>query len=507
MKKHDCVVIGDSLAAIHMANELAGEEFSVMLVRPDIAPVEVHETPKGAFECDLASGCDLAFYSMRESPGELYGFIDDFELLQYPFRLLGSGFALDEPGNDDEFLRQLSKRFPNRRNSILRFHNKVSYLHDIVHEIEIKTGLNPPYKKASSLHIITQLFPWIYVAVAKASKTSFARFISRFNLPEEMVNLYTLMCNDQLGLGMDSIDTLSGIELVMRRRHGLTRPKQGWIGFKNAMLDKLRSNKNATIVGGKKIDLIKSNAGIVNEIYIDERDAHPVDWIFVDESPGLLGFEELKSGECRFKPLGYYSNSHLDFKLFLGWEDEPPRNLPVGVNFICKDTKYPPHAPHVVRVDVMPPDIDDPYGLKTRITVRGKYPVERIVSSSGDKVNRDDVQKELIGLLDEIAVPDSEPAYVELVLPQNANDPFKSDAEKLKSVTPSEFVAQHVNARLIKSSGINGGNLRIAFHSAEAIASEINRMLNIKKFFKEIAVKQLIKYPGFDETVGVEPKR
>ncbi len=507
MKKHDCVVMGDSLAAIHMANELADEEFSVMLIKPDISPIEVHETPKGAFECDLASGCDLVHYSSRDNAGDLYGFTDDFEILPFPFHLIGSGLALDEPGGDNEFLLQLAKKFPNHRISILRFQHHVSILHDMIYEIQVKTGLNPPYNQTEALHIITQMFPWNYLVIAKASKTSFAKFIVNFNLPEEMVNLYTLMCSNMLGLGMDSIDTLSGVELIMRRRHGLTRPKKGWAAFKNAMLDKLRANKNATIIGGKKIDLIKSSAGVVYEIYIDDRDVHPVDWMIVDESPGLLGFDGSRGGECKFKPLGYYSNSHLDFKLFLGWESEPPGNYPVGVNFVCKDFKYPPHAPHVVRVDVMLSDVDDPHGLKTRITVRGKYPVERIISSWGDKFKRDDMQNELLSLLDEIAVPDTEPTYVELVLPKNISDPFKSDADKPKSITPSEFADQHLNARVIKSSGVNGGNMLIAFHSAEKIASEIIRPLQIKKFFQDIAVERIIKYPGFVETVGMESKR
>ena len=81
MKNHDCVIIGDSLAAIHIANELAREEFTVMLVKPDISPVEVYDSPKGAFECDLASGIDLVYYSSRYNSDDLYGFTEKFETL------------------------------------------------------------------------------------------------------------------------------------------------------------------------------------------------------------------------------------------------------------------------------------------------------------------------------------------------------------------------------------------------------------------------------------------
>lgn len=505
MKQHDCVIIGDSLSAIHMANELARKDFTVMLVKPDISPVEVYDSPKGAFECDLASGIDLSYYSSRYNSDGLYGFTDNFETLPFPFRMTGSGFDLVEPGNNDDFLRLLTRKFPNHKEAIQRFEHDVSILHDMLYEIQVKTGLNPPFKQMETLHVITQMFPWNYYVIHKASKTSFARFIAKFNLPEEILNLFTLKSSNQLGL--DSLDTLSAVELIMRRRHGLTRPKTGWASFKTAMLDKLRENQNATIIGGKRIDLIKSKAGVVTEIYIDERDVHPVDWMIVDETPGLFGVDGAMDKECKFTPLGYYSNSHLDFKLFLGWECEPPKDFPVGINFLCKNYKYPPHAPHVVRVDIMPFNADDSHGLKTRITVRGKYPVERVISSWGDKFDKVEMRKELMSLLDVIDVPTSEPAYAELVLPKNVNDPFKKDEDKPKSITPSDFADQHLNVRVIESSGINNGNMRIAFHSAEKIAYEITRCQRAKKLYKDIAFKPIIVYPGFCETVGIGPKR
>ena len=508
MRKNDCVIIGDSLAAIHIANELAQDDFTVLLVRPDIAPVEVYETPKGSFVTDMASGCDLSFYSAGENAGDLYGFKNKFDLLPYPYRLHFKDKTLNEPGPDAHFLRQLSRRFPNHAESLIRFYDVLDLYDGIIDEIETKTGILPPFTRKEMLTVYTQFFPWTSGIVNKAMSTSFARFLSRFNLPEEMVQLYTLICNDHLNLGLDSIDSLTGVGIIIRRHHGLTYFQDGLLAFRDAMLEKLRSCQNAEIIGGKKIDCIKTSAGIVYKIFIDQRDAHPVDWMIVDETIGLLGLDGNLASEAKFHPLEYYSNSHLDFKLCLAWEDEPHHDLPVGVNFILKDSKFPTHAPHSIRVDVMPPDSDDAFGLKTRITVRGRYPVERIVSSWGEKVDRDEMQKELLGLINgELFLPSSEPAFAELILPKNVNDPFKDDTDKKTSVTPFQFANEHFNARVIRPTGINGGSLRLAFRSAERIAGEIKGKLNRRRILHEIAVKPIINYPGFDKVVGAEQKR
>ncbi|MBU1023173.1 hypothetical protein KKB99_02705 [bacterium] len=508
MRKNDCVIIGDSLAAIHIANELAQDDFTVLLVRPDIAPVEVYESPKGAFVTDIASGCDLSFYSAGEYSGNLYGFKDKFELLPYPYRFHFNGKTLNEPGPDTEFLRVLSKQFPNHTDSLMRFYTALDFFDGIIDEIETKTGFIPPYSPKEMLVVFSQVYPWTSQIIKKASSISFARFLSDFNLPDEMDQLYTLMINDHLNLGLDSIDSLTGAGIITRRHHGLTYLQDGLPAFKDAMLDQLRSCENAEIIGGKKIDYIKTSAGIVYKIFIDQRDAHSVDWIIVDESIGLLGMDGSPASDAKFHPLGYYSNSHLDFKLCLGWEDKPHHDLPVGVNFILKDPKFPPHAPHSIRVDIMPPDLDDAFGLKTRVTVRGKYPVERILSSWGEKVDRDEMRKELLGLIEgELLLPSSKPVFAELILPKNVNDPFKETTDKNSSVTPFKFANEHINARVIQPTGINGGSIRLAFRCAERIAGEIKRKLTRRRILHEIAVKPIIKYPGFDKVVGVEPKR
>lgn len=501
MRKHDCVVIGDSLAAIHAAVQFAGAGFPVLLVRPDISPVELYETSKGTFECDIASGCDLSYYFNDIRADDLYGFRNNLEVLPYPYRTRTPRISLDEPGHDDAFLREIPSKIPGYNESILRFHAQISYLHDLVNEIEAKTGLIPKYSESSMPKLFTKLDPVTFANLSRMMNTSFKTMLSRFSLPEELMVHYTLICNDHLGLSPDSVDAITGAEVITRRRHGLNRPDSGWIALKDAMLEALRKRDRVSIIGGKRIDLVKSSAGFVFEIYIDERNVHPVDWLVIDESIGMLGFEGSTKTQGRFTPLGFYSRSHLDFKLCIGWSEMPPQNWQTGVNFVYTKTEFPHQAPHMVRVDVMPPESDNRYELKSKLTIRGRYPVERITTSWGQKVNRDELQDELMqAIKGYIPMPESEPVFAKLILPENYSDPF-GDMEST-IYAPREFRNLHKNVRLINASGINGGNMRFAFRSAERIAREIGLRVGVRRFFEDIALKPIVVRPGFIDSVS-----
>jgi hypothetical protein len=501
MQKHDCVVIGDSLAAIHSACELTSGSY-VTLIRPVTIPVELHETPLGTFDCDLASGCDLSYYMAGEDAGGLYGILDKTKLLKESFHLWEKDSHLVEPTNRNEFLLKLSKQYPGHSEFISRFSCQIDHIHDILDEIETKTGLIPPFLIKQSVRIFSQLHPWVSSQVARLQNIKFGRFLASFNLPPDLVQLYNVMCHDSTGLGLESLDTLTGTALITRRFHGLSYPDGGWITLKDAMLKHLRNCPNCRIIGGKPVDIIRSSSGVAYEVCIDERDAHQFDWLIIDQTLGMLGFEGHYSTQARFSPLSCYSRSHVDFKMFVGWKSEPPKKFPVGVNYIYADTKFPPQAPHLVRVDCMPEDKSGESELRTKLTLRGKYPCERIVSSWGARTDSSAIQDELTRFLidSSIPLPQGDPDYIEMVFPSDCQNPFETGI-KCNAVSPDEFARNHRNVWCVNSSGINGASMRIAFRCAERIASQINQQKRLKQILHDIAVKPAKLVPGFRETL------
>lgn len=497
MQKHDCMVIGDSLAAIHTACELSSESY-VTLIRPVTIPVELHETPLGTFDCDLASGCDLSYFAAGEDAGNLYGVLDNIKLFKEAFHFWEKDSHLVEPTSQTEFLLKLSRQYPDHSEFISRFGSQIDHIHDILDEIETKTGLIPPFLPKQSVRIFSQLHPWVSAQVTRLQNIRFGRFLASFNLPADLVQLYNVMCHDFTGLGPESLDTLTGIALITRRFHGLSYPDGGWVTLKDAMLEHLRNSPNCKIIGGKPVDIIRSSSGVAYEVCIDERDAHQFDWLIVDQTVGMLGFDGHYSAQARFYPLSCYSRSQVDFKLFVGWESQSPKNFPVGVNYIYADTKFPPQAPHLVRVDCMPEDKSGDSELKTKLTLRGKYPCERIVSSWGARVDSSIIQDQLIRFLidSSIPLPASEPDYLEMVFPSDCQNPFETDT-KCAAVSPDEFARNHKNVWCIHGSGINGGSMRLAFRCGERIASHINQQKRIRQVLHDMVVKPVKMVPGF----------
>lgn len=502
MQKHDCVVIGDSLAAIHTACVLSSGSY-VTLIRPVTIPVELHETPLGTFDCNLASGCDLSYYKAGEGAGNLYGILDKIKLLKESFHLWEKDSHLVEPTNQNEFLFELSRHYPDHSEFISRFVSQIEHIHDILDEIETKIGLIPPFPLNQSVRIFSQLHPWTSAQITRMHSIRFGQFLASFNLPADLIQLYNVMCHDYTGLGPESLDTLTGVAIITRRFHGLSYPEGGWITLKDAMLQHLRNCPNCAIIGGKPVDIIRSSSGVAYEVCIDERDAHQFDWLIIDQTIGMLGFDGHYSAQARFSPLNCCSRSHVDFKMFVGWKSQPPKSFPVGVNYVYADTKFPPQAPHLVRVDCMPDDNSDDSELKTKLTLRGKYPCERIVSSWGARTDPSVIQDELIRFLIEssIPLPASDPDYVEMIFPSDCQNPFET-GKKCNAISPDEFARNHRNVSCIQLSGINGASMRIAFRSAERIASHIHHQKRLKQILHDIAVKPAKLIPGFSETLN-----
>ena len=505
MPKYDAIVIGDSLAAIHLALELARSDVSVLVVRPDSFPVEICETEAGSFDCDLASGCDLSYYASGDKAGDLYGFAKGFELHPFPFHLKGPSFSIDEPSEDFDFQIDFAKSFPAHRSCLMAFLTQLKFIHELADEIETKTGTGSCFKDVKDAVFLSHLPPWTYKHVKRLTSMSFCTFLSQFNLPSEFEKLYEVMCHDICGLGPDSIDALTGAEMITRRYHGLSRPSCGWISLKDAMLARFRGRSGADIIGGHKIDMIKSSAGIVYQVLIDERGEYTTDWLIVDETISLLAKQFIGAGGEKFIPLGFHSYSHASFRMLLGWKTKPPYAWPVGVNYYYNDMRFPPQAPHFLRLDVVPPVQDDEYGFPTRLTVRGNYPWERLVTSWGDRISLDEISSEIISSVSKaLDFPSSEPDFARLVLPEKFYDPYSSDNHTKETLTPARFAMEHQNVRVIPSSGINGGNIRLAFRAAERIAKEIQHKIELKKKIWDIVVAPIEGSPSYKRILNAD---
>jgi len=496
MPKHDVIVIGDSLAAIHCALELARGDISLLFVRPDNYPTEVHETPRGAFDSDIASGCDMSYYFAGENAGNLYGLADKIEKHPFSYRLKTPSLYFEEPTRDYDFQVELVKVFPAHKCELMSFICHSKFIHELADEIEIKTGVGTKFRDIKSSRLFTQLSPWSYNTAKSLIMQSFSDFLAPFNLPEEFNNLYEVMCHDQFGLGPDSIDALSGVELITRRFHGLSYPKGGWMVLKDAMLESLRNRQGVKIIGGKRIDLFKSSAGTVCEIYIDERGEYSADWFVIDETLGLMEKESYGAACGRYIPIGCHSQSHVNFRLFAGWESKPINELPVGVNYFYRDMRFPPQAPHLVRFDIMPTNDDDPYDLVSRLTVRGQYPWERIVSSSGYKVGVDEIKEEILDVMEQ-SFSMGEPSYVDFALSRDICNPHLVPMEHKKIITSGRFASENNNIRIIYATSLNGGSMRLAFRSAERIARNIIRNIGLRKNLRDIISIPISKTESF----------
>jgi hypothetical protein len=245
--------------------------------------------------------------------------------------------------------------------------------------------------------------------------------------------------------------------------------------------------------------MLKSSGGIACEIYIDERGKHSADWFVIDETTGLLEMQKFGADCGRYIPVGCCNRSHVDFRLFLGWESPPKSELPIGVNYFYGDMRFPPHAPHLIRLDIMPPSDNDPYGLVSRITVRGKYPWERLITSSGYIANQDELKNEILNVSREtLELPVMEPSFECLMLPRNYCDSYnRLIASPVKTISPCKFSASHENVRIISSTSLSGGSMRLAFRCAERIASNIIRNIQTKKKLREFISLPITRMESF----------
>ena len=505
MPKHDAIVVGDSLSAIHLALELAQSDISVLVVRPDVFPVEVFETEIGQFDCDLASGCDLSYYAIDEKAGGLYGFAKNFDLYPFPFHLKSPTLNLDEPANDFDFQLKVAKIFPAHRSCLMAFLTQLKFIHELADEVETKSGIGGWFRDAKDSILLSHLPPWTYRHVKRLTSMSFCAFLSQFDLPVEFEKLYEVMCHDIYGLGPDSIDALTGAEMITRRYHGLSRPPGGWISLKDAMLTRLRGRRGISIIGGRKIDSIKSSAGIVYQVLIDERGEHTSDWLVIDETIGLLAKDFTGAGAGKFIPQDFHSISHAGFRMFLGWKTKSSGDLPVGVNYYYRDIRFPPQAPHLMRFDVIPINQNDPYGFPTRLTVRGNYPWERLSTSWGDRISTKELSSEIINTVSKVLnVPSNEPDFAHLVLPAKYHDPYSSNSPVNETLSPNKFAIEHQNVRVIPSSGINGASMRLAFRAAERIAKDIRARIELRKKIRDIVVAPIEGSPSYQKILKAD---